>query len=88
MEDAITKLNKLKAVMLQTTNRRYNIQAYLYDIIKMKNISPREYNTMLFMQQMQFTQIYMANVVEFQKSQLGLEDVDGFEKFENIRGAF
>lgn len=67
--------------MLQTTNRRYNIQAYLYDLIKMKNISPREYNTMLFMQQMQLTQIYMTNVVEFQKSQLGLEDVDGFEKF-------
>ncbi len=30
----------------------------------------------------------MENVVEFQKSQLGLQDVDGFQKFQNIRENF
>ena len=49
--------------------------------MKAKDISAAENSNRLYLQQMQLTQIYMNNVIEFQKSQLGLETVDGFDNF-------
>jgi hypothetical protein len=66
------RVNKIKCLLKNTQNTRYNLSAPFFDLMRAK----AENNIYAYGVIERIGLLYMENVNSFQLSQIGLEDVD------------